>query len=236
MTAGDLASLATPQPPTAAIADACLRADVELRLAPAGLKPATSAASAHGKVVPVRHAGSVDVFLEAIASAPRGGVLVIDNQGRSDEACVGDLTVLEAREAGLAGMLVWGLHRDTKQLRQIGWPVFSYGTFPAGPQRVDERPGDALARARFGSATVSVKDVVFADQDGAVFVPGDDVEAVLEVANKIAETEADQARRMREGTSLRKQVRFDEFLARRSMDPTHTFRQHLRRTGREIEE
>ena len=46
--------------------------------------------------MPARHYGSVDVFLEALSSAGPGDVLVIDNGGRTDEACIGDLVALEA--------------------------------------------------------------------------------------------------------------------------------------------
>jgi regulator of RNase E activity RraA len=58
-------------------------------------------------------------------------VLVVDNAGRKDEACVGDLTVLEAQSAGIAAHVVWGVHRDTPELREVGLPLFSYGTYPA---------------------------------------------------------------------------------------------------------
>jgi 4-hydroxy-4-methyl-2-oxoglutarate aldolase len=98
----------------------------------------------------VRHYGSVDVFLEAMASARPGDVLVIDNAGRLDEGCIGDLTALEAEASGLSGMVVWGAHRDTADLRQIGLPVFSYGVCPAGPRRLDTPDPDALTSASFG--------------------------------------------------------------------------------------
>ena len=56
-----------------------------------------------GGVLPVRHSGSVDVFIEAISQAEPGSVLVIDDNGRRDQACIGDLIAGEAKLAGLAG-------------------------------------------------------------------------------------------------------------------------------------
>jgi regulator of RNase E activity RraA len=78
-----------------------------------------------GRACPARHVGSVDIFLEALEAAAPGDVLVVDSGGRLDEACVGDLVVLEAQAAGLEGIMIWGLHRDTADIRTIGLPVFS---------------------------------------------------------------------------------------------------------------
>ena len=41
---------------------------------------------------------------------------------------------------------------------------------------------------------------------------------------------------MRGGTSLRAQLQFSDFIARRSSNPALSFRQHLRRIGGAIEE
>lgn len=220
---------------TAHIADACVRLGVEVRVAPPGLGGVSPGDRAAGRVLPVRHAGSVDLYLEAFESAAIGDVLVVDNGGRIDEACVGDLVALEAREAGLAGILIWGLHRDTADIRAIGLPVFSLGSTPPGPLRADERAPDALTAATVGAVAVTAADAVFADEDGAVFVALDRVDEVLTAAEGIRDTERAQAERIAAGLSLRQQVGFAQYLEHRHANPALTFREHLRSVGGEIE-
>lgn len=215
---------------TAHVADGCLRAGVPVRCAPTGTAAVIPGTRVAGRVLPARHAGSVDVFLEALGHAEAGGVLVVDNHGRLDESCVGDLITLEARGAGLGGIVIWGLNRDTVEIREIGLPVFSLGSLPTGPLHVIDRPDDALTAARFGELTVTSADAVFGDEDGVLFVPLDRVAEVLTNAEAIRDTERRQAALIAEGTSLREQVRFDEYLA-----SGLTFREHLRGVGGEIE-
>ena len=221
---------------TPLIADACLRLELPIRLAPTGIRPISIKHHIAGRVLPARHYGSVDIFLEAMGNSEEGDILVIDNNGRSDEGCIGDLTALEAQASGLSGMIVWGAHRDTTELIEIDFPIFSYGTCPAGPQRLDLRDSDALTTVHFGNLELTNDDIAFADADGVLFVPGERVEQVLSTARDIWEKERRQAQQIKSGQRLREQLLFDDYLSKSSMDSTYTFRQHLRSVGGAIEE
>jgi len=144
--------------------------------------------------------------------------------------------LLEAEAAGLAGLVVWGRHRDTRELAEIGLPVFSYGSYPLGPALLAEREPEALATARFGPYLVSGDDIVFGDDDGVLFVAAEHATRVLAAAEQIWQTERDQAHRIRAGETLRQQTAFGDYLAERAAQPSYTFRQHLRRIGGAIEE
>ena len=99
--AESFAELSTPL-----ITDAALRLGLPVRVAPFEMCPLIPESKLAGRALPAKHFGSVDVFLEAMMSAEPGGVLVIDNDGRTDEGCIGDLTALEAKASKLAGIVV----------------------------------------------------------------------------------------------------------------------------------
>jgi regulator of RNase E activity RraA len=178
----------------------------------------------------------VDIFLEALETAQPGDVLVIDNRGRTDEACIGDLVALEAKHAGLAAMVVWGLHRDTPEISEIGVPVFSLGAIPTGPLHLEQRDDDALKSASIGPWIVTSADFVLGDENGVLFIPLAQAETIARVAQAIRKTEHDQAAKMKQGITLRTQLRFSDYLSRRAVTPSLNFRQHLRTIGGAVEE
>jgi len=213
---------------TAIVATAGRRLNVAVRIAPPAIRPLQPGQRVFGCVAPVRYYGSLDAILEAIQQASPGDVLVIDNKGRTYESCIDHVTVLEALSAGMAGAIVWGAHRDTEELAALEFPLFSCGSFPAGPHQVRNTPPDALAAARIGSRVATRDDVVFADSDGIVFVPFVRLGDVVETARAISIDERQQKAAVRAGTSLREQFAFQDFLAQRIADPTYTLARHLR--------
>jgi 4-hydroxy-4-methyl-2-oxoglutarate aldolase len=218
-----LSKLTTPH-----LADGCLRTNVPIRFAPPGLRPLLANMQCAGRAQPVRHVGSIDIFLEVFQKSAPSEVLVIDNGGRLDEACIGDIVALEAKAAGIAGIVIWGLHRDSKELSEIGFPLFSLGALPTGPQRLHARPPDVCSRATVGPHAITSSDFVVADANGVLFLPEDRLGDIIAAAVVYRETEARQLKAMREGRSYRSQVRFSDYLSRRQREPSYGFRQHLK--------
>lgn len=217
------------------IADACVQLSLPVRVGPPGLRCTIPGSRIAGPVCPAKHAGSTDVFLEAIAAANPGDVLVIDNGGRLDEGCIGDLVVGEAHMSRLSATLCWGAHRDTSAIRAMGAKVWSLGTCSNGPLELRTRAADALAHARFGTVTAGSGDIVFADDDGVVFVGLTHLAEVIDTAQDIAVREGAQAARLLKGELLRSQLDLKGYLAKRAANPAHTFRDHLKSFGGAIE-
>jgi 4-hydroxy-4-methyl-2-oxoglutarate aldolase len=217
------------------IADACAISQLPIRSGPMHLKPMQPGQRVAGPALPARHAGSTDVFLEAIAASSPGDVLVIDNGGRVDEGCIGDLVAGEAHVAGLGGIVVWGAHRDSAAINAIGIPVWSFGSCPAGPQELRSRSPHALEAASLRHVTVTRDDFVFADLDGVIVVSQEELSRVITAAKDIAAREQAQAARLLAGERLRDQLKLAEYVNRRVADPSYTFRAHLKSLGGAIE-
>lgn len=226
-----LEKLSTPH-----LADACLRVGTQVRCAPSNLQSIDTSMHCSGRVRPTRHVGSVDIFLEAMEEAQPGDVLVVDDSGRHDRSCVGDMITREAKMAGLSGIIIWGCHRDTCELNEIGLPFFSQGKISTGPLSVDRRSPDALDWARVGDWVVTNDDVVVGDCDGVIFLPYDKLIEIVPVAEAIRDKEKMQAEIMREGKGLREQLAFSAYLAEHAKDNSYGFREHLRKIGGAVEE
>jgi regulator of RNase E activity RraA len=185
-----------------------------------------------GRALPAKHFGSVDVFLAAFERASPGDVLVADNAGRRDEGCIGDLITAEAKLAGLAGIVIDGAHRDTAQLREIGLPMWSLGSFPYGPTTIRTPTTAALM---LGDTVVTRDDVIVADEDGVIVTEAATIETVIAAAIEIARREEKQRTGMAGGRTLRAQLKFHEFLAAREKNPAASFREHINKVRGAVE-
>ncbi|MDO3722066.1 RraA family protein [Marinobacter sp. chi1] len=97
-----------------------------------------------------------------------GDVLVIDAGGSDSNAVIGDLIASKAKHRGAAGVVVDGLVRDIKGLKEVGLPVFGKGISPIGP--LQRGPGEVNYAISCGGIVVNPGDIVVADMAGVVIV------------------------------------------------------------------
>ncbi len=107
----------------------------------------------------------------------------------------GGLMSTRAQSLGAAGAVLDGFHRDTREIRELGFPVFSTGAY-AQDQRPRGRVVDFRCAITFANgAAVAPGDVIVGDVDGVLAVPA---AAAEEVARRAAEKVAgeEEVRRM----------------------------------------
>jgi 4-hydroxy-4-methyl-2-oxoglutarate aldolase len=133
-------------------------------------------------------AGDNLAFHVAIAHAPPGSVLVATCGSPTEHGVFGAILGEAARQAGIVGLVTDGYIRDRRQSADAGFPVFAAGRCARKSDKQDEGRQDAAVL--FGPERVAPRDLVCADDDGVVVVPGDEVAATLESARRLPEQEA----------------------------------------------
>lgn len=99
----------------------------------------------------------------------------------SDAAIWGELTSTAIRHLGARGTIADGFMRDTRMVREMGFPVFSRGTSPRDANgRIEQR---RVSEAILVSGVmVAPGDLIVADDDGVVVVPAALIERAVDEA------------------------------------------------------
>ena len=107
----------------------------------------------------------------------------------------GGLMSTRARTLGAAGAVLGGYHRDTREILQLGFPVFSQGGY-AQDQRLRGRVINFRCPIEFeNGAQVRPGDLIVGDVDGVLAVPSEHVAEIVRLALVKVEGE-DKVRRM----------------------------------------
>ena len=113
----------------------------------------------------------------AIAHAQPGDVLVLTMPDPFPVALVGDLLATQAREQGVAAMLVDGSVRDVEELAELGLPIWARWIRIRGAAK--DTPGTLDEPVTVGGQRIAAGDIVVLDADGAAVVPQARIDDVL---------------------------------------------------------
>ena len=135
----------------------------------------------------------------AMAMAKPGDVLVIDGKGDQTSALMGTIMMTACKQLGIAGVIVDAAVRDSLEIEEMDFPVFSVGTNPNGPTKnIGGRIGHPIS---CGGVSVNPGDFVLADADGIVVVEREKLPGLLPLADKKVVDEAKRIAQIKEGNT-----------------------------------
>ena len=106
---------------------------------------------------------------EALDGIQKGEVYLATG-GTINCAAWGEILTATARKRGGVGAVIDGFHRDTQQVLDQDWPVFSRGAY-AQDARVRSRVIDYRCPIEIGAVRIGSGALVFGDVDGILVIP-----------------------------------------------------------------
>jgi 4-hydroxy-4-methyl-2-oxoglutarate aldolase len=162
-----------------------------------------------GRAVTVTASADLMPVLAGLQLSGPGDILVVD-AGTTEHAVLGELFATEAVRRGMAGIVVYGLCRDTATLAQLPLPIYSLGTIPravgATHIPITQQP------VRLGDVEVHPGEILIGDDDGIVVLSDAELAAALNAAEAIQQREAAIRADILDGSSLFEQLNFTEHL------------------------
>ena len=118
----------------------------------------------------------------AMAMAKPGDILVVDGKGDTTCALMGAIMINACKVLGLGGVVLDAAVRDTEELRELGFPVFSAGANPNGPTKFV--PGRINWPISAAGIAIRPGDLVVGDADGVVVIEREKAAELLPLAAK----------------------------------------------------
>lgn len=167
--------------PAAVISDATAGG----RVLPASIVPQIPVGTVVGPAYTVKLPPGDNLGLHiAIAEAPPSSVIIAAVEGDVEFGLWGEVASSAASHAGLAGFVTDSFVRDSRELIEIGFPVFAKGRSLRKTQKKD--PGVHQVDVRLGGIIARPGDLVVGDSDGVVVISPGDVEGMIARAKEIA--------------------------------------------------
>lgn len=134
---------------------------------------------------------------QAIYEAGPGDVIVADAGGYLESGVWGELTSVAAKLRGIAGLVIDGAVRDTRQIANIDFPVFARGISIKGSSKNGGgRIGEPI---KCGGIQVTTGDVIVADADGVVCIPAELFEQALRASRGRLDKESNVIEQLHRG-------------------------------------
>lgn len=186
---------------------AAVFADVQYRtgVMDSGIKPAFRAKITGQAVTVQLSKGDLVDPLKALEMGQPGDVIVVDAGGDPNTSVCGGLMGGLAQNRGIRGMIVDGAGRDTDELEDIGWPIWTRAITPRGTHTMFSGRKDELSinvPIACGGVPVNPGDFIVADLMGVVVIPLARAEEVVRLAGEQAEREEKTRAWVKQGKTI----------------------------------
>ena len=186
---------------------AAIFADVQYRtgVMDSAIKPAFRS-KVTGQAVTVQLSiGDLVDPLKALEMGQPGDVIVVDAGGDPNTSVCGGLMGGLAQNRGIRGMVVDGTGRDTDELEDINWPIWTRAITPRGTHTMFSGRKEELSinvPIACGGVVVNPGDFIVADLMGVVVVPLATAEEVVRLAQEQADREEETRKWVAKGKTV----------------------------------
>ena len=129
--------------------------------------------------------------------------LMIQAWGDKHTGCLGEMLVTSFAGRGGVGIVVDGYIRDWPRIQKMEIPLWTLGATPNFASQGPLYPWAHAVPIAVGGVLVMPGDIIIADDDGAVVVPINVAEIILEVAERYEGNEVFSRMKLAEGGALR---------------------------------
>jgi len=162
------------------------------------IKPIQQGVKIAGAAVTVlSHPGDNGMIHAAVEMCQAGDVLVVTTTAPSTHGGFGDLLATSLMSRGVRGLVTDAAVRDTADLREMGFPVWTRHVSCQGT--VKSTPGSVNVPVTLGGIAINPGDVICADDDGVVVVSRDEADWAMEQSQARLDKEADTRAKLEAG-------------------------------------
>ncbi len=182
-------------------------ADVQYRtgVMDSGIKP-TFRAKVTGQALTVQLSkGDLVDPLKALEMGQPGDIIVVDAGGDLNTSVCGGLMGGLAKNRGIRAMIVDGAGRDTDELQDINWPIWTRAITPRGTHTMFSERKEELSiniPIQCGGVVVNPGDFIVADLMGVTVIPLSKAEKIVALAIEQAEREEETRKWVAQGKTV----------------------------------
>lgn len=163
-----------------------------------GIRPIQQGTRLGGTAVTVlSHPGDNLMLHAAVEVCGEGDVLVVTTTSPSSHGMFGELIATSLQQRGVRGLVMDAGVRDTEELRDIGFAVWTRHISCQGT--VKSTPGSVNVPISIDGVIIRPGDVVCGDDDGVVVVGADEVEWAIEKSQERLDNESATRARLTAG-------------------------------------